>query len=195
MDAQDAGHQATTLEILQLFRERGESQYGKEPVSQQEHALQAAYFAERAGADSPLIAACLLHDVGHLLHHLPDDAPEQGIDDHHETLAGRWLERRFGPEVVEPVRLHVAAKRYLCTTDEAYLGELSPASVLSLKLQGGTMSAAEVEAFRLHPHCAAAVSLRRWDDAAKVPHLATPNLEHFAAHLDRALQAHGREDR
>lgn len=194
MQSGEGGHHATTVEILRLFQERGQSQYGHEAVSQQEHALQAAFFAERAGADASLIAAALLHDVGHLLHSLPDDAPEQGIDDHHETLAARWLERRFGPQVVEPVRLHVDAKRYLCATDEDYLRQLSPASTLSLKLQGGVMSATEANAFRSHPQCEAAVALRRWDDAAKIPQLTTPDLEHFAQYVDQALQPNGRGD-
>lgn len=183
-----ADHHATTDEILQLFRERGSSQYGREVVTQAEHALQAAWFAERAHADAALITAALLHDVGHLLHKLPDDAPEQGIDDRHEVLAARWLEQRFGSAVVEPVRLHVTAKRYLCATEPDYFSQLSQPSIVSLQLQGGPMSDKEVQAFRAHPFGAAAVALRRWDDAAKVPNLPTPELEHFAIYLDRALQ-------
>ncbi|HEX4148408.1 MAG TPA: HD domain-containing protein, partial [Pirellulales bacterium] len=88
---------ATTSEILRLFREQGDSQYGGEAVSQLEHALQAAWFAERENAEPALIAAALLHDVGHLLHSLPADAPEHGVDDRHEALAAQWLARRFGP--------------------------------------------------------------------------------------------------
>ena len=98
-------------DALHLFNERGASQYGGESVSQLEHALQAAFFAERQGASANLIAAALLHDVGHLLHALPDDAPSQGVDDAHEELAARWLADRFAPEVCEPVRMHVLAKR------------------------------------------------------------------------------------
>lgn len=187
-------HPATTTQILELFRDHGNSQYGGEAVSQLEHALQAACFAERANARSALIAAALLHDVGHLLHSLPDDAPEHGVDDHHETLGARWLEKRFGPEVTEPVRLHVAAKRFLCTTEPGYLRQLSPPSTLSLSLQGGPMSDSEVAEFRANPHGEAAVMLRRWDDAAKDPNLATPPLEHFAVHLDRALNAARQEN-
>ncbi len=178
-----------TQEILQLFHARGGSQYGGEAVTQAEHALQAAFFAERANADASLIAAALLHDVGHLLHALPEDAPDHGIDDAHEELAARWLESRFGPAVVEPVRLHVAAKRYLCQADEHYLKQLSPPSLLSLKLQGGPMSETEAEEFRAHPFFESAVALRRWDEAAKVPQLETPPLAHYAAYVDRALAA------
>ena len=195
MHASQSDHHATTTEIMQLFREHGGSQYGGEAVSQQEHALQAAFFAERAKAGPTLIAAALLHDIGHLLHALPDDAPEQGIDDKHEALAAAWLKKRFGPEVAEPARLHVAAKRYLCATDPDYLRELSPPSTLSLKLQGGPMSEAEAQKFRSHPFCKAAVALRRWDDAAKVPSLVTPSLEHYATYLDQVLREGGQEDR
>ena len=178
----------TTLTVLELFGKRGNSQYGNEAVTQLEHALQAAMFAERDGADAALVTAALLHDVGHLLHALPDDAPEQGIDDHQETAAANWLAKRFEPEVVEPVRLHVAAKRYLCTVEPAYREVLSGPSLVSLELQGGLLSDAERESFEVSPHCAAAVRLRRWDDAAKVVGLATPPLEHFAELVDRCVR-------
>src|SRR5262249_49953725 len=113
--------------VLRLFKERGDAAYLGEPVSQTEHALQAARAAERAGAAAALVAAALLHDVGHLLHDLPEDCARAGIDDAHEERGGRWLGRHFGPDVVEPVRLHVAAKRYLCASDPTYLGRLSEA--------------------------------------------------------------------
>jgi [1-hydroxy-2-(trimethylamino)ethyl]phosphonate dioxygenase len=180
-------HALTTIEILNLFRERGQSQYGGEAVSQLEHALQAAFFAERAQARPELIVAALLHDVGHLLHDLPEDAPEQGLDDRHEALAARWLEQRFPGEVVEPVLLHVDAKRYLCATDGDYTRQLSGPSLLSMHLQGGPMSPAEQATFRLHPNWEAALDLRRWDDAAKVPQLKTPPLEHYAGCIDQVL--------
>jgi len=174
-------------EILQMFRDRGDSQYGEEAVSQLDHALQTAALASDDGADSALIAAALLHDIGHLLHDLPDDAPDQGIDDRHEVSGGRWLESRFGDEVTEPVRLHVPAKRYLCAVDANYQDELSPPSVLSLKLQGGPMSADEVAEFEQNPQLERAVRLRRWDDEAKIPDHPTPSLEFFGTHLLAAL--------
>ena len=181
--------------IVRLFAERGDSDYGGEAVSQREHALQAAHFARQAGASPALVTAALLHDVGHLLHDLPADAPERGVDDRHETLAGRWLARAFGPDVVEPVRLHVDAKRYLCTTEPEYLGQLSEPSLVSLRLQGGPMTADEAERFAALPHAAAAVALRRWDDAAKVPDLDVPGLEHYidciAAALAQRVAAEG----
>ena len=182
-------HHSTTDEILRLFRERGGSQYGGEAVTQREHALQAATFAEREGATPALIAAALIHDVGHLLHDLPNDAPDQGIDDQHETLAARWLASRFPPAVVAPVAMHVAAKRYLCATDVDYLEQLSQPSIQSLALQGGPMTRDEVECFESRPFFQDAVRLRRWDDAAKVVGMITPGLEHFAGYLNRVLES------
>lgn len=173
--------------VLQLFAERGDSDYGSESVNQREHALQAAHLARQAGADAALVAAALLHDVGHLLHNLPDDAPEQGIDDRHEELGHRWLARHFRPEVAEPVRLHVAAKRYLCSVDDEYYEHLSESSRVSLALQGGPMSAEEAEGFRASPHFEAALRLRRWDDEAKDPDLVVPGLIAYVPDLEAAL--------
>jgi phosphonate degradation associated HDIG domain protein len=173
-------------DALRLFAKRGNSQYGGENVSQLEHALQAAFFAERQGASANLISAALLHDVGHLLHALPDDAPAQGIDDAHEELAARWLASRFGPAVCEPVRMHVLAKRYLCAVDDTYHAQLSAPSQQSLELQGGVMSAAEARALEAQPFAQDAVQLRRWDDAAKVIGLKTPDIDYYARFLAMA---------
>ena len=170
-------------EIVRLFGERGDSEYGGEAVTQLEHALQAATFAQQQDGTSAEITAALLHDVGHLLHYLPDDAPDQGIDDQHELLAARWLEKRFGSDVVDPVRLHVAAKRYLCTIAAGYYEALSAPSQKSLRLQGGKMNPEELNAFRNEPHFESAVRLRRWDDAAKIVGMATPALSHFLPHV------------
>jgi phosphonate degradation associated HDIG domain protein len=173
-------------QLRAMFRDRGGSLYGGEAVTQQEHALQAALLAEQSGADAPLIAAALLHDVGHLLHELPNDAPDQGIDDAHEDLAARWLREWLPTGTVEPVRLHVAAKRYLCATNADYFARLSPPSVQSLKLQGGPMNAIEIDQFRASPFFRDAVRLRGWDEAAKVPGLATPDLEHYLSMVSLA---------
>jgi [1-hydroxy-2-(trimethylamino)ethyl]phosphonate dioxygenase len=187
-DDPTGSNHAVTAEAVRLFTERGGSQYGGEPVTQLEHALQTAYFAEREGATPELIAAALLHDVGHLLHALPDDAPDRGVDDAHEALAAAWLAQRFPPAVAAPVAMHVAAKRYLCAVDPEYMAKLSAPSVHSLQLQGGPMSAGEIEWFESRPYFADAVRLRRWDDAAKVAGLPTPDLAHFARYLDLALK-------
>jgi len=188
MSDSSSAHHPTTAEILRLFADRGSSEYGGEAVTQQEHALQAAFFAEREGATAALITAALLHDIGHLQHSLPDDAPNQGIDDRHEALGERWLVDRFGPEVIDPVAMHVEAKRYLCATDPEYLAILSPPSIQSLQLQGGPMSPAEVRTFESRVYFRDAVRLRQWDDAAKVVGLKTPSLEHFARYIDEVCR-------
>ena len=171
---------STVTEILTLFETRGDSQYGGECVTQLEHALQAAALAQQENASPALIVAALLHDVGHLLHELPDDAPDDGVDDHHETSGYAFVRDLFPDDVSEPIRLHVPAKRYLCAVDSGYFDSLSEPSVVSLGLQGGPMGADEVEQFQQHPHYVAAVRLRQWDDAAKIPDLPTPPLSHYA---------------
>lgn len=165
----------------------GEAHYG-EGVSQRDHALQAAWRAEQAGAPAVLIAAALLHDIGHLLHGLPEDIATHGIDDHHEDVGAAWLERHFLPSAVAPVRLHVAAKRYLVAAEPGYAATLSPASRQSLALQGGPMGIRDIAAFRALPGAAEAVALRRWDDAAKVVGLVTPPLGRWRPHLLAALR-------
>jgi phosphonate degradation associated HDIG domain protein len=180
--------------VLRLFKERGDAAYLGEPVSQTEHALQTARAAEQAGAGSALVAAALLHDVGHLLHDLPEDCALSGIDDAHEVRGARWLSRHFGPEVAEPVRLHVAAKRFLCATDPTYSGLLSEASLRSLRLQGGPLTPDEADQFRAHPHAEAAVALRRLDEQAKRPGAPTPDLEHFRPCLEAVRAARRKQD-
>ena len=161
--------------IEALYREKGHSPYeGGESVSQLAHGLQAAACGRRAGAAPGLIAAALLHDIGHLLDAVGEAAAVMGYDARHEDGGADHLALWFGPEVTEPVRLHVAAKRYLCTTKEGYFARLSPASVRSLALQGGPMSATEVAAFEALDHWRDAVRLRVWDEEAKVVGLEVP---------------------
>lgn len=176
-------------EIFALFDRRGGNAYFGEPVSQQAHALQAAALAEREEAPNSLVVAALLHDIGHLLHQEGEDIAERGVDARHEMLGETWLQTWFRPEVTEPVRLHVAAKRYLCATDPTYQAQLSLASLHSLALQGGPFAPEEVKQFESNPHYAAAVRLRRWDDEAKVSGLATPPLEHYRDRLTAAVRS------
>jgi [1-hydroxy-2-(trimethylamino)ethyl]phosphonate dioxygenase len=169
-----------TDEILAIFHKRGADAYFGESVSMTEHALQAAHFAQSCAAPPALIIAALLHDVGHLLDDdVPGDIADWTIDAHHEEIGGRWLAKRFRPEVSEPVRLHVPAKRYLLATDARYFAKLSPASVLTLQLQGGPMAAHEVSKFETEPFHEEAVRVRRWDDQGKVTGLKTPALGDF----------------
>jgi phosphonate degradation associated HDIG domain protein len=174
-------------EIMQLMNARGGEAYFGEPVSQLEHALQTAHLAAQAGSAPTLIAAALLHDIGHLLHSLPEDAAGHGIDTRHEEDGYRWLLDRFGPAVAEPVRAHVDAKRYLCAIDLHYFAHLSPASVQSLALQGGAFTTEEAHAFEQLPYYREAIQLRRWDDAAKIPGLKVPRLETYRPLLESLL--------
>lgn len=171
-------------EVLRLFAQGGDSQYGGESVTQLEHGLQAALLAEQEGAPEELVVAALLHDIGHLLHDLPDDAPDNGVDDLHENLGAAWIRGRFPASVLEPVRLHVASKRYLCAVEPGYLEALSEPSRVSLQLQGGPMSAEECEAFREGEFFESAIRLRRWDDEAKIAGLQTPSLGYFLRHIE-----------
>jgi gamma-butyrobetaine dioxygenase len=174
-------------EIFRVFAEYGSEQYLGEQVSMTEHMLQSAHAAEQEGAPPRLVAAALLHDYGHFIHDLPEDAADHGIDTRHEEVGYAFLAEHFGEAVAEPIRMHVAAKRYLCAVDPSYLGELSPASLHSLELQGGPYTRDEVAAFERSPYAEDAVRLRRWDDVGKVPGLATPELEHYRPVLETAL--------
>ncbi|MGS0741949.1 phosphonate degradation HD-domain oxygenase [Glaciimonas sp. GG7] len=168
-------------EICALFDSGGDAMYSGEPVSQREHALQTATLAEQAGAAPELICAALLHDLGHLLNPQGETPSERGIDDTHQYFAIPYLRGLFSPAVLEPIRMHVDAKRYLCATDTAYFDKLSPDSKRSLALQGGVFSADAAAVFIARPYAADAVRLRLWDDLAKDAEMVTPGLPYFAA--------------
>ena len=174
-------------EITEIFAIRADGHYGLSAITQKQHALQAAWLAECHGQPSAMIAAALMHDIGHMVHDLGQDPAAEGVDDEHERLGHAWLAQHFGPDVTEPVRLHVAAKRFLCATEPDYYAKLSADSVRSLALQGGPMSAAEVAEFRAVPQRRDAVQLRRYDEQAKVKGLTTPPVEHFLPHVRRSL--------
>ena len=165
--------------IVELYERRGTSTYD-EAITQSEHALQTASYAMAAGAPDTAVVAALLHDVGHLLMADAESSDRfREIDLHHEQVGSRFLANWFGAAVTTPVALHVAAKRYLCATDTGYHSLLSPASVNSLALQGGPMTADEVAEFEAVEHHGVAVDLRRWDDQGKIPHAPTPPMEVF----------------
>ncbi|MEK0085841.1 HD domain-containing protein [Benzoatithermus flavus] len=176
--------------IADIFERRGAESYLGEAVSMSEHMLQGAVLAEREGAPEELVAAALLHDIGHYTNEFGEDYIEQGIDNLHDEAGARVLEPFFPPLVTECVRLHVAAKRYLCATEPSYFGRLSPASVATLRLQGGPMSADEVAAFERNPYWREAVRVRLWDEGGKVPGMATPPFSHYAPLLQRVVDRH-----
>lgn len=165
--------------LRELFDGPGASDYLGESVSQAEHMLQAAALAEHDGASPELVVAALLHDVGHFTGPLTGDDLMSGTDNRHSHVAADWLATWFGPAVTEPIRLHVAAKRYLCAVEPAYANSLSPASSYTLQVQGGPMNDQEITDFEAEPYAADAVRLRRWDDAAKSPSVSVPGFDHY----------------
>ena len=172
-------------DIETLFARRGGEQYSGEPVTQLEHALQTAALAESNGADDELITACLLHDLGHLVHDLGGSPTLRGLDDVHQYAALPFLRGLFPDRVLDGIQLHVDAKRYLCATLPGYEEALSADSKRSLKLQGGVFSADQAATFIARPGAAEAVRLRRWDEQAKVEGGVTPPLAHFLARARR----------
>lgn len=175
-------------QIFSLFDRFGSESYG-ENATQLQHALQVAELARRNGCMPALIAASLLHDIGQLIDDAGNAAQRLGIDARHEVSGAKFLEAHFPAEVCQPVRLHVAAKRYLCAVDSAYLEDLSHASRLSLKYQGGPMAPEEVRAFEAEAFYADAVTLRRFDDTGKQSDWYPPELVSYRALLESLLIA------
>ncbi len=176
--------------IVRLYAEKAGAQYGGEAVSQLEHALQCAGLGLAEGADAELAAAAFLHDIGHLVAPRPHEVGREA-DDVHQYLALPFLRGAFGAAVLEPIKLHVDAKRYLCHAEPGYWERLSPASKHSLDLQGGVYGSLEAAAFIVQPFAADAVRLRRWDDLAKVPGAPAPDLGEVARILRDAFERHG----
>lgn len=175
-----------------VFARRGAEEYLGEDVTMAEHMLQCAAMAERAGADDELVTAALLHDIGHFTGELGTYSPSTIVDHRHEIHGADALDGLVPRRVVDCVRLHVAAKRYLCAVEPGYFAQLSAASVHTLTLQGGPMSTTEVARFEAEPHHIDAVRVRRWDEAAKDPTAVAPPLAHFLAMLERvAARFHG----
>jgi gamma-butyrobetaine dioxygenase len=169
--------------VMALYERLGAERYGLEPMSQLSHALQSARLAELANAQDALVAAALLHDIGHLLQNDLHDAPKED----HSAVGARYLAQWFGPEVTEPIRLHAEAKRYLVTIDPLYVHRVSAASRRSLRWQGGAMGVDDAQAFFLRPCAHDAVMLRRWDDRAKAPQLRLPPIAHYRVLLESLI--------
>jgi phosphonate degradation associated HDIG domain protein len=181
---------ANVDDVLALFERHGDDTYG-EDVTQNQHALQCAAIAEADGASEALIVAALLHDVGHLVHldETGEVADAQVVDDVHEATGARALARLFGPEVTGPIALHVTAKRYRCATEPGYLDGLSPASVLSLAIQGGPLDADACATFAAHPAAAEAIRLRGYDDWGKLDDVDVPGWDHYRPMLERLARS------
>lgn len=161
-------------DVLDLYHRFGAETYD-EDVAQLDHALQTAALATSAGAGHALVAAALLHDIGHLLALQSHGDPMEP----HQRVGPAFLAGLFPETVTRPITLHVAAKRYLCTAEPDYRPRLSAGSARSLALQGGPMSADEVRAFTAAPGWRDAVALRRWDDAGKLENAEVPDLARY----------------
>lgn len=187
---QRAKQAASVADVVELFETWGRQRYD-EDVSQLDHALQTAALARAGDADDELVAAALLHDVGHLLEMRDDGAPTGDVDDDlgHEARGARFLTSLYPPAVTAPIALHVAAKRYRCAVAPPYLDTLSAGSARSLARQGGPMSAAEAEQFASRPGAIEAVRLRGWDDGAKVDAWAVDGLNAYLELLDRLARS------
>jgi phosphonate degradation associated HDIG domain protein len=175
-------------ELLGLYETAGETAYLRDVVSHTEHALQTAAQAVQAGAPDALVVAALLHDVGHLLPGVDETSlGASGADARHEARGAVFLARYFPIAVTRPIAMHVAAKRYLCAVDPAYAARLSPSSVRSLALQGGPLRDEAISAFERRAGFQEALSLRRWDEAAKVPGQTVPGLASYRPLIERCL--------
>ncbi len=184
---------ATIVDFLaDIFARRGGEEYLGEPVTMAQHMLQAACVAEQAGQSEEVIVAALLHDIGHFTSEFGTYSPDDTEDRHHEDAGGDVLAPFFPPRVVDCVRHHVAAKRYLCATRPEYFNKLSPASVHTLSLQGGPMQAHEVAAFERNPHLKDIIKVRVYDEAGKHAGISTPTFAHYAPMLQRVVDAHSK---
>lgn len=176
--------------LADIFERRGGEEYLGEPVTMAEHMLQGAHLAEQAGESETIITAALLHDIGHFTSEFGMFSMDDTHDRHHEEAGASVLAGFFPSVVIDCVRHHVAAKRYLCAVDPDYFGKLSDASVHSLNLQGGPMESGEVEAFERNPNLADIVKVRHFDDAGKRPDMEIPGFSHYAPMVQRVVDAH-----
>ncbi len=168
-------------EIIDLLAFKGDSLYGGESITQLQHALQCANLALEANESPQLIAASLLHDIGHLIteEFSEQDTSSPHNDDLHQFIAIPFLRPHFSDEILGAIKFHVDAKKYLCFTEPTYWDSLSLTSKHTLELQGGVFNSQEAEAFIAQPFAESAVRLRRYDDLAKIPNAVTPPLSHF----------------
>ncbi len=174
--------------LASLFTGNGARGHLGGPVALTAHMLQAAALAESAGAPPALVAAALLHDAGHFTGLVTGHELRQGVDNQHAETGADWLGQWFGPEVTGPIRLHVAAKRYLCAVEPGYLSRLPASSAWTLRMQGGPMDTEQMAGFEADPQAGAALRLRRWDDAANDPGVSPSAFGYYQPLLRRLLR-------
>lgn len=194
MMIQPTSAESIVMLIEEIFALHGADSYLGEEVTMAEHMLQAAHLAEQQGEGESVILAALLHDVGHYANALPPEVLMNGQDNRHQVSGADWLARYYPAEIVEPVRQHVAAKRYLVAVEPRYRACLSQASLDSLALQGGAMNEQEVQAFARQTQLEAILTVRRLDDAAKVADMQTPDFAYYKPMLERWVLDDGRDD-
>ena len=142
------------------------SLYIGEKVTMSEHMIQTAMLAEKAKCNDYLICSCLLHDYGHFILDNPDELVKENLDGKHEDIGYEYLKNIFKKEIIEPIKYHVQAKRYLAR-DKKYFNLLSEASKISLKLQGGLLNDDECIKFEGQDYFKSSILLRKFDEAAK----------------------------
>ena len=151
--------------IISNFK-NNKSLYIGENVTISEHMIQSAMMAEKSKSKDYLVCSCLLHDYGHFILDDPDELVTKKQDGKHEDIGYEYLKKFFKREIVEPIKHHVVAKRYLAR-NKKYYNKLSNASVVSLELQGGLLSRKEAESFEKEEFFKEAIKLRKFDEAAK----------------------------
>lgn len=175
--------------IDQYFAKAATTDYIGEAVSQIEHALQCAYFAEKSGHSEEVILACLLHDIGHFSSTTEQNQmADLGVVYHEWIGAQLAYELNFSAKVALLIGYHVDAKRYLAGKNMTYYERLSSASKQTLGYQGGPMDAEEMQAFEQLPYFKEILQVRVNDEKAKEVDLVVPGLEHYYPLMQRNIQ-------
>ncbi len=172
--------------ILDAFAKCGHLDYG-ENISMEEHMLQTAFLADENDEEDKVVVAALLHDFGHLICNMPNNTFEEGDDNYHEELGAKALQDWFEDDIVEAVRLHVDAKRYLCAANPEYKDKLSEASITTMAIQGGPMNKREMLAFRRKKGHRIAIRIRAYDDCGKMPEMRRPGLNYYIPKIKKCL--------
>ena len=171
--------------IISNFK-NNKSLYIGEKLTMSDHMIQSAMLAEKSKSNDDLICSCLLHDYGHFIIENPDTLVKNNEDGEHESIGYEYLKKFFNKEIVEPIKYHVLAKRYLAR-DIKYLSHLSEASKISLKLQGGVLNDKESEEFKKKKYFKNSVLVRKFDEAAKKTNIKMKSIDNYKSLLKSKL--------